>query len=106
GLVAMAIDYRTYGYSGGDVLLLEPDTTTDERTGWEKDARIQIKRTVLNNFRETEDFRSAVSYLQGEPGVDPERIGVWGSSNGASVVLIGAALDSRLKVVVAAVGAG
>ena len=105
GLVAMAIDYRTYGYSGGDVLLLEPDTTTDERTVWEKEARIQIKRTVLNNFRETEDFRSAVSYLQGESGVDPDRIGVWGSSNGASVVLMVAALDARVKAVVAQVGA-
>src|SRR5262245_31854359 len=104
GLVAMAIDYRTYGYSSGDVLLLEPDTTTDERAVWEKDARIQIKRTNLNNFRETEDFRAAISYIQTEPGVDPERIGVWGSSNGASVVLMVAALDSRAKAVVAQVG--
>lgn len=105
GLVAMAIDYRTYGYSGGDVLLLEPDTTTDTRAVWEKDARIKIKRTNLNNFRETEDFRAAVSYIQTEPGVDAERIGVWGSSNGASVVLMVAALDSRVKAVVAQVGA-
>jgi dienelactone hydrolase len=104
GLVAMAIDYRAYGYSGGDVLLLEPDTTTDERTVWEKVARIQIKRTNLNNFRETEDFRAAISYIQTEPGVDPERIGVWGSSNGASVVLMVAALDARVKAVVAQVG--
>src|SRR5262245_44952681 len=43
GLVAMAIDYRTYGYSGGDVLMLESDTTTDERVIWEKDAGMQIK---------------------------------------------------------------
>jgi hypothetical protein len=105
GLVAMAIDYRTYGYSGGDVLLLEPDATTDARAVWEKDARIKIKRTNLNNFRETEDFRAAVSYIQTEPGVDPARIGVWGSSNGASVVLMVAALDSRVKAVVAQVGA-
>lgn len=104
GLVAMAIDYRTYGYSGGDVLLLEPDTTTDDRAVWEKEARIQIKRTNLNNFRETEDFRAAISYIQTEPGVDPERIGVWGSSNGASVVLMVAALDARVKAVVAQVG--
>jgi dienelactone hydrolase len=104
GLVAMAIDYRTYGYSGGDVLLLEPDTTTDEHAVSEKEARIQIKRTNLNNFHETEDFRSAVSYIQTEPGVDPARIGVWGSSNGASVVLMVAALDSRVKAVVAQVG--
>ncbi len=105
GLVAMAIDYRTYGYSGGDVLLLEPDMTTDERAVWEKEARIQIKRTNLNNFRETEDFRAAISYLQREPGVDPVRIGIWGSSNGASVVLMVAALDSRVRAVVAQVGA-
>src|SRR5262245_27577730 len=104
GLVAMALDYRTYGYSSGDVLLLEPDTTTDQRAVWEKEARIQIKRTNLNNFRETEDFRAAISYIQTEPGVDPERIGVWGSSNGASVVLMVAALDARAKAVVAQVG--
>ncbi len=104
GLVAIAIDYRTYGYSGGDVLLLEPDTTTDERAVWEKEARIRVKRTNLNNFRETEDFRAAISYIQTEPGIDPERIGVWGSSNGASVVLMVAALDSRVKAVVAQVG--
>lgn len=105
GLVAMAIDYRTYGYSGGDVLLIEPDRTTDERAVWERLARIRIKRTNLNNFRETEDFRAAISYLQGEPGVDPERIGIWGSSNGASVVLMVAALDARVKAVVAQAGA-
>ena len=105
GLVAMAIDYRTYGYSSGDVLLLEKDTTTDERRVWEKDARIKIKRTNLNNFRETEDFRAAISYIQTEPGIDPERIGIWGSSNGASVVLMVASQDSRVKAVVAQVGA-
>jgi uncharacterized protein len=105
GLVAMAIDYRTYGYSSGDVLLLEKDTTTDERTVWEKDARIKIKRTNLNNFRETEDFRAAISYIQTEPGIDPQRIGIWGSSNGASVVLMVASQDSRVKAVVAQVGA-
>lgn len=105
GLVAMAIDYRTYGYSDGDVLLLESDTSTDERPVTEKVARIQIKRTNLNNFRETEDFRSAISYLQTEPGVDASRIGIWGSSNGASVVLMVAAQDARVKAVVAQVGA-
>ena len=105
GLVAMAIDYRTYGYSGGDVLLIEPDGTNDDRAVWERDARIRIKRTNLNNFREAEDFRAAVSYIQSEPGVDAERIGIWGSSNGASVVLIVASQDSRVKAVVAQVGA-
>jgi len=105
GLVAMAIDYRTYGYSGGDVLLMEPDTTNDSQRVWQRDARVKIKRTNLNNFRETEDFRAAISYIQTEPGVDPNRIGIWGSSNGASVVLMVASRDARVKAVVAQVGA-
>src|SRR5262249_38869630 len=105
GLVAMAIDYRTYGYSGGDVLLMETDTTNDSQRVWQRDARIKIKRTNLNNFRETEDFRAAISYIQNEPGVDPGRIGIWGSSNGASVVLMVASQDARVKAVVAQVGA-
>lgn len=56
GLVAMAIDYRTYGYSSGDVLLLEPDTTTDERVVWEKEARIRIKRLICGAARSTASF--------------------------------------------------
>src|SRR5262245_29551775 len=36
GLVAMAIDYRSYGFSGSEVSLLEPDTSTDARATWER----------------------------------------------------------------------
>ena len=75
GLVAMAIDYQSYGFSGSgsdDIRLLEPDTTTDARAVTEKEARILLKRTNLNNVHEVADFRAAVSFLQGEPGVDPD----------------------------------
>ena len=74
GLVAMAIDYQSYGFSGSgsdDLRLLEPDTTTDDRPVTEKTARLLLKRTNLNNVHEVADFRAAVSFLQGEPGVDP-----------------------------------
>ena len=64
-----------------------------------------LKRTNLNNVHEVEDFRAAVSFLQGEPGVDPERIGIWGSSNGGSVVIAVAAADARVKAVVSQVAA-
>jgi len=105
GLVAMAIDYRTYGWSGSDLRLLEPDPTTDATTASQHTLRVQAKRTNLNNFKEADDFRAAVSFLQGEPGVDPERIGIWGSSNGGAVVVMVAALDARVKAVVAQVSA-
>lgn len=106
GLVAMAIDYQSYGFSGSgsdDLRLLEPDPTTDAQPVTEKRLRIVVKRTNLNNAHEVNDFRAAISFLQGEPGVDPDRIGMWGSSNGGSVVLAVAAIDARAKAVVAQV---
>jgi uncharacterized protein len=106
GLVAMAIDYQSYGFSSSgsdDIRLLEPDTTTDLNAVTEKEARILLKRTNLNNVHEVADFRAAVSFLQGEPGVDPDKIGIWGSSNGGSVVIAVAAVDARVKAVVSQV---
>ncbi|MGH9658060.1 MAG: acetylxylan esterase, partial [Bryobacteraceae bacterium] len=103
GLVAMAIDYRTYGFSSGQVRLLDPDPSSDTRPEWQGEARIELKRTRLNAFRQAEDYRAAISYLQGEPGVDRERIGVWGSSHAGGVVLTVAGQDARVKAVVAQV---
>jgi uncharacterized protein len=106
GLVAMAIDYQSYGFSSSgsdDIRLLEADTTTDAHAVTEKEARILLKRTNLNNVHEVADFRAAVSFLQGEPGVDPDKIGIWGSSNGGSVVVAVAAADARVKAVVSQV---
>src|SRR4029450_8400267 len=73
GLVAMAIDYQSYGFSGSgsdDLRLAEPDPTTDAAAVTERHARVMLKRTNLNNIHEVGDFRAAVSFLQGEPGVD------------------------------------
>jgi hypothetical protein len=106
GLVAMAIDYQSYGFSGSgadDLRLLEPDPTTDARPVTEKRLRVVVKRTNLNNAHEVDDYRAAMSYLQGEPGVDPARIGIWGSSNAGSVVIAVAEVDARPKAVVSQV---
>ena len=106
GLVAMAIDYQSYGFSGSgadDLRLLEADTTTDVHVVTEKTARVLVKRTNLNNAHEVDDYRAAVSFLQGEPGVDADRIGIWGSSNAGSVVMAVAAADARVKAVVSQV---
>lgn len=44
-------------------------------------------------------MRNAISYLQGEPGVDAERIGIWGSSFAGGNALVVAALDARVKAI-------
>ncbi len=106
GLVALTIDYQSYGYSSSgsdDIRVLEPDLSTDHDAASERELRVVLKRTNLNNVHEVEDFRAAISFLQGEPGVDPERIGIWGSSNGGNVVTAVAGLDARVKATVAQV---
>jgi dienelactone hydrolase len=100
GFVAMAIDYQSYGFSDSELRLLEPDPTIDDHAVTEKTLRVLLKRTDLNNFKEVDDYRAAVSFLQGEPGIDPDRIGIWGSSNAGSVVIAVAGHDARVKAVV------
>jgi uncharacterized protein len=48
-----------------------------------------------------EDVRSAVSFAERLPGVDPDRIGVVGMSMGGGVAIVSAATDARVRVVVA-----
>lgn len=103
GFVAMSIDYQSYGFSdsGADELfLLDPDRTSDEDLVVTERRRVRIKRTNLNNVEEVKAFRAAVSYLQGEPGVDAERIGAWATSNGGTVLATVLATDARIKAAV------
>lgn len=77
GFVCLAIDYRHFGTSGG-----EP-------------------RGRLHPMQETEDFKSAIDWLETQPGVDPSRIGIWGTSFGGGVVTHVAAHDLRVRACVA-----
>lgn len=77
GYVALAIDYRRWGKSGG-----EP-------------------RRLLRPLDEVEDFRNGVSFLETRATVDAARIGIWGVSFGGGVVLQTAAVDKRVRCVVA-----
>ena len=104
GLVAMVIDYRGWGRSDGFVTLASrnlqerPENTDDVRYTRTK-SEIVIKRTRLLPMKQVEDMRNAISYLQGEPGVNPDRIGLWGSSFAGGNAMVVAALDSRVKAV-------
>lgn len=79
GYLTLAIDYRTFGESEG-----EP-------------------RGQLFPLNQVEDFRSAISYMQTRADVDPDRIGIWGTSFGGAVVIYTAAVDLRAKAVVSQV---
>jgi dienelactone hydrolase len=103
GLVAMAIDYRGWGRSGGFLYLAEPLRWDDRLRFSQHTARVRIRRRRLIPDAQVLDIRNAISYLQGEPGVDRSRIGVWGTDEAGGHGIATAALDSRVKAVVAQV---
>ena len=103
GLVAMAIDYRGWGFSEGFPELVKPviggGTARDNTRFVVKTTEVRIKRTKLIPQEQQQDYRNAISYIQGEPGVDYQRIGVWGSSLAGGNATVVAGQDARVKAV-------
>jgi uncharacterized protein len=105
GFVAMAIDYRGWGNSDGFVSLVDrlpwPEGATylDDVRFTRTTAEVVVKRTRLLPMKQVEDIRNAISFIQGEQGVDPDRIGVWGSSYAGGHAITVAALDTRVKAI-------
>lgn len=103
GLAAMAIDYRGWGKSGGYVYLAENVRYDDRLRFSQHTAKVRIRRKRLIPEDQVDDIRNAISFLQGEPGIDRLHIGVWGADMAGGHVMVIAGLDPRVKAVVAQV---
>lgn len=60
-------------------------------------------RGEIDPWRQVQDYRSAITFGSQLDGVDPDRIGVWGSSYSGAHVLVVAAIDRRVRCVVSQV---
>jgi dienelactone hydrolase len=103
GLAAMAIDYRGWGKSGGYVYLAENVRYDDRLRFSQHTAKVRIRRKRLIPEDQVDDIRNAISFLQGEPGIDRLHIGMWGADMAGGHVMVIAGLDPRVKAVVAQV---
>src|SRR5215510_2034474 len=101
GLVAMVIDYRGWGKSGGFLQTVDEVKTDDRLRFSQMTARVRIRRKRLIPQQQILDIRNALYYLQGEPGVDRARVGVWGAGMAGGHVIVVAATDARIKAAVA-----
>ncbi len=102
GFVVLTIDYRGWGDSDSR-LVMRTSAKAPEKTGAVKVEAIAVREEV-DPLDQTEDIRNAITWLQGQPGVDPTRIGLWGSSYSGGHVIWVAAHDPRVKVTVSQVG--
>ncbi len=57
-------------------------------------------------LEQVEDTKNAITYMQGRPEVDPDRIGLIGSSFGAAVTVYAAGVDERVKAAISSGGWG
>jgi hypothetical protein len=81
GYAALAFDYRGFGDSEGE-------------------------RGRLIPYEQVMDIRNSITFMETLDEVDPERIGLWGTSYGAANVIHTAGIDPRPRCVVAQVGFG
>lgn len=79
GLACVVYDHRNWGDSGG-----RPRSETDP---WQQLA----------------DLRDVITWARAEPGLDPDRVGVWGTSYAGGHAIVVGALDRRVKAVVSQV---
>jgi uncharacterized protein len=64
-----------------------------------------LPRQEIDGWRQAMDQLDAVTFVRSLDGVDPDRVGLWGTSLSGGHALIGGAIDRRLRAVVSQVPA-
>ncbi len=102
GFACLVFDYRGWGNSDGRLVPASDEpmlTQAGERT-----VTVRVVREVVDPLDQIADIRAALAWLLWEQGVDPARVGLWGSSYGGGHVVSVAGTDDRVKAVVAQIG--
>jgi len=99
GFLVVTFDYRGWGDSDPKVILKEdvPETEPGETVRM----KVQPVREVVAPYDQATDIINVISFIEGEPHVDADRIGLWGSSFGGGLVIYVAAHDDRVAAVFA-----
>jgi dienelactone hydrolase len=104
GFMAVAFDYRGWGASDGRIILVGPKSKPSG-DGHRSRSEVQEIREVVDPLEQTTDLQNVIHWAVGESGVDPKRIGLWGSSYSGGHVVYVAARDPRVKCLVSQVPA-
>lgn len=103
GMITLTFTQGSWFDSGSPLQLV--GEIPDLNDGNEARARVRFIRDLVDPFAWTANLRAALDYLEGEPGVDPARIGLWGTSFGGGIAVHLAAYDKRVKALAVQVAA-
>ena len=81
GMAVLLYDHRSFGISSG------------------------TPRQQVDPWRQARGYRDAIAYLTTVPAIDPERIAIWGDSMSGGEAIAVAAVDARVRALVAQVPA-
>lgn len=102
GYLVVTFDYRGWGDSDGRVFLAQPKPSSEDDTRFT--AEVREIREVVDPVDMLTDWQNALHWLHGEPQVDTDHIGIWGSSQSGGYVVEMAARDHRISAVHSQVG--
>lgn len=101
GYLVIAFDYRGWGASDSRVILAAP---ADNPQPGRFTAEVTAVREVVDPMEQAADLANVIHWAVGEPRVDRNRIGLWGTSFSGGLVVHVAARDPRVKALVSQVG--
>jgi dienelactone hydrolase len=102
GYVCLVFDYR--GWGGSDGRMISTAETPPLLEAGEQAVKVRVLRELVDPLDQIADIRACLAWLMTEEGVDPARVGLWGSSYGGGHVVVIAGTDERPKAVVAQIG--
>ncbi len=101
GFAALIFDYRGWGDSDGRLIYEGGERLT---TPGPVTLPVRVLRDGIDPIDRAEDVVACLDFLATEPGIDPARIGLWGTSYGGGHVAFVAGNDDRVAAVVAQIG--
>ena len=102
GYICLVFDYR--GWGGSDGRMISTPGTPMLTIAGEQTVKARVIRELVDPIDQIADIRACLAWLMTEDAVDPERVGLWGSSYGGGHVVVIAGADERPKAVVAQIG--
>ena len=102
GFIAITFTHNSWGESQGNLLI---KNVQQQVSFSQSNINVHMVRKIIDPVDWTQNFRSVVDYLVGEPNVDSSKIGGWGTSFGGGIAANAAAYDDRISSLVLQVAA-